>query len=110
MTTATRAATPSPASSPWAVYQMMFSDHLESVNAAPRTIQTYALAVQQLGDFLRAQGMPHDPTLVTRGKYIEWLRYLQRPRGEGGQGVSAATALQRYRSHRPILPLPGGDG
>jgi site-specific recombinase XerC len=82
----------------WSVYQMMFGDHLEAENAAPRTIQTYTLAVTQLGAFLRTQGMPADPTRVTREHLTEWLRYLQRPRAEGGQGVSAQTALQRYRS------------
>ena len=86
------------ASDTWRVYQMMFSDYLEAVNAAPRTIETYGLAVEQLGSFLRGQGMPADPTKVTREYLVEWMRYLQRPREDGGQGVSAASALQRYRS------------
>ena len=33
----------------WSVYQMMLADHLEAENAAPRVIQTYCLAVEQLG-------------------------------------------------------------
>ena len=82
----------------WQVYQMLFSDYLESVNAAPRTISTYGLAVEQLGAYLKKQGMPTDPTMVTREYLVEWMRYLQRPCLDGGQGVSAQTALQRFRS------------
>lgn len=82
----------------WRVYQTLLSDHLEAVNAAPRTVETYGLAVGQLGEFLRAQRMPADPTAVSREHLIEWMRYLQRPIADGGQGVSAQTALQRFRS------------
>ncbi len=39
----------------WAVYQTLFSDHLESVNAAPTTIKAYGLAVSQLGQYLRGR-------------------------------------------------------
>lgn len=42
----------------WPFYSIMFHDHLEPTNAAPRTIETYSLAVAQLGEFLRQQGMP----------------------------------------------------
>src|SRR5688500_9281758 len=98
MTISTRTTASLLASDTWRVYQMMFSDYLEAVNAAPRTIQTYGLAVEQLGAFLRTQGMPADPTKVTREYLVEWMRYLQRPRDDAGQGVSAASALQRYRS------------
>ena len=79
-------------------YSIMFRDHLEAANAAPRTIETYGLAVDQLGEYLRTQGMPTNPTDVTREHLIEWMRYLQRPAAEGGREVSAATANQRYRS------------
>lgn len=82
----------------WTAYAMMFGDHLESVNAQPATIRTYGIAVAQLGAFLRERGMPHDPTAVTREHLVEWMRHLQRPKAEGGQGLSAQTALQRYRS------------
>src|SRR5687768_12174162 len=82
----------------WAAYQTLFIDFLEAVNKAPMTIRTYRIAVEQLGAYLKATGMPSDPTNVTREHLIEWMRYLQRPRGEGGQGLSAATVLQRYRS------------
>ena len=82
----------------WKVYQVLFSDHLEAENHAPRTIDTYGLGVEQLGDFLRSQGMPTDPTAVTREHLVEWMRHLQRAKELGGQGVSAQTALQRFRS------------
>ena len=82
----------------WGVYQMLFTDYLESTNAAPMTIRTYGIAVEQLGAFLKATGMPADPTKVTREHLVEWMRYLQRDKAEGGQGLTARTALQRYRS------------
>jgi site-specific recombinase XerC len=82
----------------WRVYQTMFSDHLEASNMAPMTIRTYMIAVSQLGEFLRATGMPTDPTSVTREHLVEWMRFLQRPREDGGKHLTAQTALQRYRS------------
>ncbi len=82
----------------WPFYTTMFSDALEAANSAPKTIETYCLAVEQLGDYLRAQGMPTDPTGLTRGHLTEWMRYLQRPADLGGRGISAVTANQRYRS------------
>jgi len=82
----------------WGVYQMLFTDYLESVNAAPTTIRIYRIAVEQLGAFLRSTGMPADPTQVTREHLVEWLRFMQRPREEQGQGLAAQSALQRYRS------------
>lgn len=82
----------------WKVYQTLFSDHLESINAAPMTIRTYGIAVEQLGAFLRERALPADPTTVGREQLIEWMRHLQRSRAEGGQGLTAQTALQRYRS------------
>jgi len=82
----------------WSVYQTLFDDHLESVNAAPRTKYTYGIAVEQLGAFLRMQGMTSDPTRVTREHLTEWMRHLQRPKSDGGQGVVAQTAKQRFRS------------
>ena len=62
------------------------------------TIRTYLVAVNQLGLFLRSSGMPLDPTSVQRDHLVEWMRHLQRAKEEGGQGVAAQTALQRYRS------------
>jgi site-specific recombinase XerD len=74
------------------------SDHLEASNYAPTTIRTYLVAVEQLGSHLRASGGHGDPTLVTRDNIVDWLLALQRPVDEGGKGLTAQTALQRYRS------------
>lgn len=82
----------------WRVYQTLFSDHLESANAAPLTIRTYLLAVRQLGEFLRSEGLSPDPAALGRETMVAWMRYLQRSADEGGQGLSAQSALQRYRS------------
>jgi hypothetical protein len=60
------------------------TDHLEAANAAPRTIETYGLAVQQLGDYLRSVGMPLDPPVLTREHLAEFMRYLRTPKVEGG--------------------------
>jgi len=40
------------ATTSWRFYQTLFLDALQDENAAPRTIETYGLAVQQLGHFL----------------------------------------------------------
>jgi site-specific recombinase XerC len=82
----------------WREYEIGFSDWLEETNRAPMTRTTYLVAVHQLGEYLAAKGMPTDPTRVTREHLGEWMRYLQRPKEEGGQGLTAQTALQRYRS------------
>src|SRR5690242_6118914 len=81
-----------------AVYHQMFLDDLAAANAAPRTIEAYGLAVEQLGSFLRDTGMPLDPTVLTREHLTEFMRYLQRPKVEGGRGLGASAANQRYRS------------
>jgi site-specific recombinase XerD len=87
----------------WTVYQTLFTDHLESVNAAPRTIRTYAIAVQQLGAFLAEQGLPSDPRKVKREHLSAWMLYLQRAPEDGGRGLAAQTALQRFQSTRQFF-------
>lgn len=82
----------------WREYEDGFSDWLEETNRAPMTRKTYGVAVHQLGEFLASKGMPTDPTAVTREHLGEWLRYMQRPKEDGGQGLTAQTCLQRYRS------------
>jgi site-specific recombinase XerD len=79
------------AASTWTSYQWLFDDGLEERNAAPRTRETYNLAITQLGEFLADKGMPTDPTIVTREHLGEWMRFLVANR-------SPATANQRYRS------------
>lgn len=97
-TGATRPNAPAKASDTWRSYQREFLDSLEDGNAQPTTIRTYGIAVQQLGDFLRERGMPADPTFVSSEHIREWVRYMQRPKDEGGQGLTTQTALQRFRS------------
>lgn len=82
----------------WRSYQLGFQDWLEEVNKAPMTRKTYGVAVEQLGAYLAERGMPTDPTVVTREHLGEWLRHMQRPVEDGGQGLTAQTTLQRYRS------------
>jgi site-specific recombinase XerD len=75
----------------WQFYRTMFTDGLEARNAAPRTIEAYSLAVDQLSAFLAEKGMPQDPTVLTREHLTEWMRELVATR-------APATANQRYRS------------
>lgn len=87
-----------PALAVWREFEIGFGDYLEEVNRAPMTRSTYNVAVSQLGAFLASKGMPTDPTVVTREHLGEWLRHMQRPVADGGQGLTAQTTLQRYRS------------
>lgn len=82
----------------WREYETGFQDWLEELNKAPMTRRTYGVAVHQLGEYLHEKGMPIDPTVITREHLGEWLRYMQRPAEQGGQGLTAQTTLQRYRS------------
>lgn len=75
----------------------MLPDHPEAVNRASMTNRTYRIAVEQRGAYLDAQGMPHEPAAVTREHLIQWMRYLPRPKADGGQGVGDASVVQRYR-------------
>lgn len=87
----------------WTVYQTLFSDHLESINKAPTTITAYCLAVSQLGEHLRNEGLPTDPRKVKREHLTGFILHLQRPIEAGGRGLSAQTALQRYQSLRQFF-------
>ena len=70
-----------------------FSRTLRAENLAKRTVETYGEAVRQFTDYLREQGMPLDPTRVTR-EYIEsFLDDILNRRGG-----RPATAANRYRS------------
>lgn len=82
----------------WEVYQTLFADHLESVNAAPSTIRTYGIAVAQIGDFLRGAEFPTEPARVKPEHLRAWMLNMQRPVTEGGRGWTGNTPLQRYRS------------
>jgi site-specific recombinase XerD len=47
-----------------------FRRHLHAENEAPRSVQTYTETLNRLAAYLSTQGMPIDPTLVSR-KHIE---------------------------------------
>ncbi len=87
------------------MYQSTFSDHLESINAAPMTIRNYMIAVAQLGAFLCGQGMPAEPTAVTREQLVEWMRFLRRPKDEDGQGAGRADGPPALPRRQPPLRL-----
>lgn len=90
-------------SNTWGVYQTLFADHLESVNAAPTTIKAYCLAVTQLGEFLKSSDLPADPRKVKRDHLSAWMLHLQRPADAGGRALTAQTALQRFQSVRQFF-------
>ena len=75
----------------------MFTDHPEAVNIALMTIRACRIAVEQCGAYLDAQGMPHEPAVVTCEHLIQWMRYLPRPKTDGARGVGDASVVQRYR-------------
>ncbi|MCC7364833.1 MAG: tyrosine-type recombinase/integrase [Dehalococcoidia bacterium] len=89
---------PKPRIDTWQSYQRLFSDHLEATNKAPMTIRTYLIAFDQLASYLRGSLDCLDPTQATREMLIDWVRYLQRPKADGGQELSPASVVQRYRS------------
>jgi len=88
----------------WPVYPTLVSDHFEAVNAAPMTIRTYGIAVRLLGEFLEAQGTPANLETVTREMLVGWMRFLRRPKSEGGQGL--APRRRCSASAAPTASLP----
>jgi len=81
----------------FAVYHSMFLDDLEAANKAPNTLTTYGIAVQQLGEFLRANNLPLDPTELTGEHLREFMRHLAKPKPEG-RGLGDSARNQRFRS------------
>ena len=67
-----------------------FRRTLLAENKSPKTIKTYCEAVNQLRQFLAAQGMPGEPTHITR-EHVESFVTDQLSRWK------PATALNRYR-------------
>jgi len=63
----------------------------EAENIAPRTIETYALAVRQLDQFLAERGMPRHLEGLTREHLEEYILHVVQTR-------RPATAANRYRS------------
>jgi len=70
---------------------LSYRRHLLAENKAPRTIQTYLEALRRFSEYLAAQGMPIDPTLVTREHVEAFVADLLTRH-------KAATAANRYRA------------
>lgn len=66
--------------------------HLEAVNRAPATIETYLKALTQFDAFLCDRGMPQAPEAISREHIEEYQQELFR------RGHKAATVAQRHRS------------
>ncbi|MGD0247801.1 MAG: tyrosine-type recombinase/integrase [Candidatus Limnocylindrales bacterium] len=71
--------------------------HLRAENKSPRTIDSYADALRQLGDFLAGRGMPCQASAIRR-EHLEafFLDLAER-------GRSPATVALRFRSLRPFF-------
>lgn len=72
-------------------YLRSFRVSLRAANKAPRTVQTYVLAVEQFAIFLEAHGFPSRLADIERQHVAEHLAWLVDNR-------AAATAAQRYAS------------
>ncbi len=68
-----------------------FRRHLLAENKAPRTVQTYLESLNRFVTFLEGQGMPTDPTLVSREHVETFIADLLTQ-------YKPATAANRYRA------------
>lgn len=80
-----------------------FRRHLRAENKAERTIQTYTESLQRLADFLEAQGMPTDPTVVSREHIEAFISHLL-------ERHKPATAANRYRALQTFFRWLEGEG
>lgn len=71
-----------------------WSTHLQAEHKSPRTIESYADSLRQLGDFLAAQGMPCHASAIRREHIEAFLLDLR------NRGRSDATVALRFRSLR----------
>lgn len=81
-----------------------FQRHLRAENKAPLTIKTYGKAVEALGAFLEAQGMPTAPALIRREHVESFLIQLQQA------GHRPATVAQRFRSLQQFFKWLAEEG
>jgi site-specific recombinase XerD len=95
MSTAT-ATTTSGTVAPLPLLLTSWKRHLRAANLAPRTIQSYLEAADQLVAYLDASGVPDDPDTITRGDIESFLCSLL-------DRHSASTAGNRYRSLRQLF-------
>jgi integrase/recombinase XerC len=70
--------------------------HLRAANLAPRTIQSYLEAAEQLVVFLEANGTPDDPSAITRAEVESFIVCLL-------ERHSASTAANRFRSLQQLF-------
>jgi site-specific recombinase XerD len=69
-----------------------FIRSLRAENAAPRTIETYQAALDQLAVFLRSKGMPTAPASIKREHVESFIEDILK------KGRKPATASNRYRA------------
>ena len=84
-------------------YLRSFSVSLRAANKAPRTVETYSLAVERFALFLADQGMPTRLADIERRHIQEHLAWLTEHR-------AAATAAQRYGSLRRFFGWAHEEG
>jgi site-specific recombinase XerD len=81
-----------------------WSTHLQAEHKSPRTIESYADSLRQLGDFLAAQGMPCQAAAIRREHIESYLLDLS------NRGRSAATVALRFRSLRVFFNYMVDEG
>jgi site-specific recombinase XerD len=81
-----------------------WTTHLRAEHKSPRTIESYAETLGQLGDFLVNRGMPTQASAIRR-EHIEAFFLDLTDRGR-----SPATVALRFRSLRPFFNYMVGEG
>ncbi len=74
-----------------------WTTHLRAEHKSPRTIESYADSLRQLGDFLADRGMPTQASAIRREHVEAFLLDLTE------RGRSPATVALRFRSLRPFF-------
>jgi site-specific recombinase XerD len=81
-----------------------FLRSLRAENAAPRTIETYQAALDQLATFLRTKGMPTVPASIRREHIESFIDDILK------KGLKPATASNRYRALQKYFRCLVEDG
>jgi site-specific recombinase XerD len=75
-----------------------FRRHLRAENVSPNTVLAYVGAVEQLADYLVAQGMPTDVARIKREHVEAFIAYLlDETKPDGSKRWKPATANNRFR-------------
>jgi len=74
-----------------------FGRHLAAQNVSPNTVDAYCGAVEQLRDYLAAQGMPTDVEAITREHVESFISDVLGRHHADGRAYKATTAHQRFR-------------